>query len=74
MLRFASGGGEVILPTYVQQAHWFVDSGLHLQADQETGREYAWSVRVVRKESRSGEEDVIIPLGPSSGEWTFYWN
>ena len=74
LVRYMSGGTEVILPKHVQQAHWYVDSGLHLQADQETGREYRWSVRVVRKDSDSDGTDVIVPLGPSSEEWAFYWN
>jgi hypothetical protein len=73
-LEYVSGRTETILPVYVQQTHWFVDKALHLQADQETGREYSWSVRVVRKVAGVEGSDVLTPLGPSSQEWTFYWN
>jgi hypothetical protein len=50
-----------------------VDDGLYLQADQETGRAYNWSVRVVRKEVDEDGSTSYVPLGPPSEEWTFYW-
>jgi hypothetical protein len=73
-VRYTSGGTEIILPKHVQETHWYVDSALYLQADQETDRVHYWSVRIVRKETDSEGNDVIVPLGPSSEEWTFYWN
>jgi hypothetical protein len=73
-VRYTSGGTEIIQPAHVQETYWYVGSALYLQADQETGRVHYWSVRVVQKETDSEGNDVYEPLGPSSEEWTFYWN
>jgi hypothetical protein len=81
LIRYTQQGGAVILPVRVQRTYWWVDPALYLQADQETGRAYYWSVRVVRKAadtasdsaSDTGENDSYLPLSPPSEEWVFYW-
>jgi RNA polymerase subunit RPABC4/transcription elongation factor Spt4 len=73
ILRFTHNGQEVRLPSYLQVPYWYVSKDLYLEADQETGRLYEWSVRVVRKTTDSGGKVVYIPLSASSVEKAFYW-
>ena len=72
-IRYTHDGAEVGLPVCVQQTFWWVDDALYLQADQETGRVYYWSVRVVRKETDADGKEAFTPLGPPSEERSFYW-
>jgi hypothetical protein len=72
-IRYTHQGAEVRLPVCVQETFWWVDHALYLQADQETGRVYYWSVRVVRKETDADGNEAFAPLGPPSEEWSFYW-
>jgi RNA polymerase subunit RPABC4/transcription elongation factor Spt4 len=72
-LRYSHNGAEVRLPVYVRTSEWFVDDALHLEADQETGRLYRWSVRLVRLRSGSGADAEYEMLSPPSEELTFYW-
>jgi len=72
-VSYVQGGARVDLPVCVQETQWWVDDGLYLQADQETGRAYHWSVRVVRKDVNEDGSVSYVSLGPSSEEWTFYW-
>jgi len=72
-VRYIHNVAEVRLPICVQATYWWVDDALYLQADQETGRVYYWSVSVVRKETDADGKESFVPLGPSSEEWSFYW-
>ena len=72
-IRYTMGGENVSLPVCVQEPYWWVDKGLYLQADQETGRSYHWSVRVAQKERDAGGNETYVPLSPASEEWVFYW-
>lgn len=72
-VSYVRGGARVDLPVCVQETQWWVDDGLYLQADQETGRAYHWSVRVVRRELDDEGNVRYVLLGPPSEEWTFYW-
>jgi hypothetical protein len=73
IVSYLQGGSEVELPMCLQESHWWVDDGLYLQADQETGRAYHWRVLVARKETDGDGNLSYVPLGPASQEWTFYW-
>jgi RNA polymerase subunit RPABC4/transcription elongation factor Spt4 len=72
-LRYTNSGSEVRLPLCVQETHWWVDKGLYLQADQETGRVYYWSVQLAQKAVEADGTETYLPLGPSSEERSFYW-
>lgn len=72
-VRFIQLGEEVLLPVRVQATSWFVDSALLGRADQQTGRAYHWSVRIVLRETGTDGEVTFIPRSPSSEERTFYW-
>jgi hypothetical protein len=73
LIRYTHDGNEITLPVRVQATFWFVDEGLYLQADQETGRAYVWGVRVVRQTKDAEGNDAYLPLSPLSEEWVFYW-
>ena len=70
---YVRGGSPVELAMCLRGTQWWADSGLYLQADQETGREYRWWVRVVREEIDEDGNTSYVPLGPPSPERTFYW-
>lgn len=72
-VSYVRNGSQVDLPMCVQESQWWVDEGLYLQADQETGRAYHWQVAVVRREVDEDGNVSYVPLGPSSQRWTFYW-
>jgi hypothetical protein len=72
-LRYSHLGIEVLLPVYVQAWEWFVDKGLYLQADQETGRAYHWRVRAVQKVTDSAGQNTYVPLSPAGDERVFFW-
>jgi hypothetical protein len=73
MLRYTHQGSAVVDSYRVQQTYWFVHQTLYLQADQETGRIYYWSVRLVRKQIGSGGAEVYVPFSPASEERSFSW-
>ena len=73
VLRYTHRGEPVVLPVQVQQAFWFVDEDLYLQADQETEFIYYWSVRLVRKVVDAEGKETYLPLSPASEERSFYW-
>ena len=70
---YVQNGSEVELDMCMQDRQWWVNDGLYLQADQETGRAYQWWVTVVREETGDDGNVSYIPMGPSSEKWTFYW-
>ena len=70
---YVRGGSPVELAMCLRDTQWWADSGLYLQADQETGREYRWWVRVAREELDESGNTRYVPLGPASSERTFYW-
>jgi RNA polymerase subunit RPABC4/transcription elongation factor Spt4 len=72
-VRYTHQGAEVGLPVCVQQTFWWVEESLYLQADQETGRVYYWSVRLARQATDEEGNETFVPLGPASEEWSFYW-
>lgn len=72
-VRYTHNGSEVRLPVCVQQTSWWVDQGLYLEADQETGRVYYWSVAVVRKVIDANGRETFVPLSMPSEERSFYW-
>ena len=72
-VSYAQNGARVELPTCLRDTQWWVDEGLYLQADQETGRAYHWKVRVAREEIDQDGNVNYVPLGPASQERTFYW-
>jgi hypothetical protein len=59
--------------TCVQSTSWFVDAWLYLQADQESGRLYHWTVRIARRGNDAQGNNIFIPLSPSSEARTFSW-
>lgn len=71
-VRYTHLGVEETLPYYRQETFWYVQ-GIYLKADQETGRLYHWSVRVVREGTGTGGKAVYVPLSPASQEWAFSW-
>jgi hypothetical protein len=73
IVSYAQNGSSVELPLCLQATQWWVDDGLYLQADQETGRAYHWKVLVVREETGEDGNPSYVPLGPASQERTFYW-
>jgi RNA polymerase subunit RPABC4/transcription elongation factor Spt4 len=72
-VSYVRNGSQVDLPMCVQEAQWWVDEALYLQADQETGRAYHWQVAVARREVDEDGNVSYVPLGPASPRWTFYW-
>lgn len=72
VVSYLSGGNRVSVPVYVQRTSWFVSEMLYNAADQETGRQYTWSVRLVRK--RTGTDgDEYVAISGWSVERVFYW-
>ncbi len=72
-IRYTQMGAEVLLPVRVRTPSWFVDRSLLGAADQQTGRAYHWSVRIVRKVTGADGEVSYLPISLRSVEWTFYW-
>lgn len=72
-VRYTQMGAEVRLPVRVQTPSWFVDRSLLGAADQQTGRAYHWSVRIVREVTGADGEVSYLPISLRSVEWTFYW-
>lgn len=71
-VRYVSAGSRVSVPVYVQRTSWFVSRLLYGEADQETGRQYSWSVRIVRKRIGANGEEYVAISGWSE-ERVFYW-
>ncbi len=72
-LRYTHEGDSVTLEVCVQEASWWVDQSLYLEADQETDRVYYWSVWIARKGTDAEGNEIYLPLGPASLERRFYW-
>lgn len=72
-LSYLQEGAEVELGLCVREPQLWVRDNLYLQADQETGRAYHWSVAVALEETDGDGNLSYITLGPASEERTFYW-
>ena len=72
-IRYTQQGSAVALPYCVREAQWYVDKALYGLADQETGRAYYWSVRLVRRGADSGGKETYTPFSSPSAERVFYW-
>lgn len=72
-VRWAEGGVQTSTQVCVQATFWFVDESLYLRADQETDREYAWSVQLAREGPDESGQETFSPFSPSSRERSFHW-
>jgi hypothetical protein len=73
LLHWTERGAPASTQVCIQATSWFVDSALHLRADQETDRLYDWSVAVARKSTGENGQEVLTPFSPPSTERSFHW-
>jgi RNA polymerase subunit RPABC4/transcription elongation factor Spt4 len=74
IVRWTEQGRAMAAQGCFQATSWYLPSELiYGRADQETGRQYTWDVRLARKAMDASGVETYTPLGPASSELAFYW-